>query len=134
MTTLTDERRKEIKARWDATTPGEWVLGITIDNYGWPVMRLRDMETGDASEAGRNVKFIEEAHNHDIPDLLAALEAAEAERDALRAVVEQVYYYVPPLGNGVTDDTPAIRELLNKNGFVILDGGVYKIGETDETA
>ena len=78
--TLSKEERDEIRKRADAATPGPWI--VEKDRYSATVLTsecdeyiIFDCHTTDA-------EFISHARE-DVPRLLDALEAAEAERDAL---------------------------------------------------
>lgn len=70
---MTPERIAEIKARADAATPGLWIArgcGVYTDDYC-------NITLDSAEEDSRFIA----ASRIDVPDLIAALEAAQRERD-----------------------------------------------------
>lgn len=79
---MTPERRKAIGARAAAATEGPWEFAECrlSDNYGY----VRFPYSASVGFPGGDAPFIANSRE-DIPDLLAALEAVEKERDVLRA-------------------------------------------------
>ena len=68
----------EAQSRCDAATRSPWVVGISVD-VDWPVMRLRDMETGSLEEAEANATFVEHARI-DLPRALKIIREELAKR------------------------------------------------------
>ena len=98
---LTAEERQEIRARYEATTPGEWrknsgeALKVLAPHGGY--IAIMGNLIGAHGSGGRekpetvsgNAEFI--AHSHaDVPRLLDSLDAEEAENARLRAYIEEI--------------------------------------------
>lgn len=97
MSVLSKERRQQIRARADATTPGRWyyVPGIprqTGDSYNvWAAQGLVASTFTSAflrEEDDRNGEFIANS-KQDVPDLLDEVERLEAEVARLRGLVRE---------------------------------------------
>lgn len=81
---MTENELQEIRARYEATTPGKWVIGMGNDGWNWPVYRIHSMDRVNESQARRDGEFMEHAHNEDIPALLAEVRRLREENERLR--------------------------------------------------
>ena len=64
-------------------TKGEWVVGITYDEYGWPTYRLRDMDAGNKAEVEANAHLIKAA-----PHMYEALKMAQEGTGDWRGMID----------------------------------------------
>ena len=91
---MTDQELDAIAARLKATTAGEWLTetsdtGTRVWAHGLSVACFYIWEPGDKHA---DTKFVTEAHNHDIPALLAEvrwLRLAKAGEEAMSFSLEQ---------------------------------------------
>lgn len=79
-------RRAAIQARCEAATPGEWTCQPDADPPWWYVEDAQERLVGDWMKPA-DAAFIAAARA-DVPDLLAALTAAEAANARLRQALE----------------------------------------------
>lgn len=100
--------------------------GWTVGSRGFEVgdLKSRDRICSDATE--RCAEFIAAANPATILELLARLEAAEKERDALRAKVEAMEQQAP-VAWAATDETCRIVEALSFNQSRRFDTPLYAL-------
>jgi len=89
---MTAQELNAIRARCDAATPGPWITCSCDDDSFWGATVYVEQEGHDdeyiahfSKDQIADAEFIARARA-DVPALLAALEQAQAERDALAAV------------------------------------------------
>ena len=119
---MTAEKIAELKRLWAAATPGEWVGELHdlhdgfIDDKGYVRLETPVSEMVGYAKV-QDVVFAAEIHNA-FPSLIAALEAAEEERDALQeesAYVKHQLEWVEENGDTYTKSAlmDFIRRTLN---------------------
>lgn len=144
---MTPEQREAIKARADKATAGPWAYRPQeYDDWGWvrgndgivatarnPDVHLDDFfkfrnENRDPYES--NASFIAHARQ-DIPDLLAALEAAERERDKAEEERNALFF---SRENAIAERAKAERERNDTQVDLAITGQVLAVERKKVTA